>query len=71
MRYLIYAIIAWECVWLVIFSYAIWDGALQTARDKGELASVLRFIGAIVIVMPLAACGAGLLIRRLVHRPCR
>lgn len=68
MRYLIFAVIAWECLWIMLFSYAILEGALRVARDKGQLESVFAFIALIVIVMPLLALGAGLLMRWLMYR---
>lgn len=68
MRYVIFAVIAWECVWILLFSYAVFDGALRVAGDKGQFESVLAFISLVVIILPLLALGTGQLIRWLIYR---
>lgn len=67
MRYLIFAVSAWASVWVVFFSYAIFDGALRVARDKGQLNAFFTSIVLIVVILPLFTLGAGLLMRRLIQ----
>ncbi|GEM_PF-5228211 len=67
MRYLIFAVSAWAGVWIVFFSYAIFDGAVQNLRDKGQLNAFITSIALIVVILPLFTLGAGLLMRRLIQ----
>lgn len=65
MRYLLFAVLAWQGLWILLMSYAVFEGVLEAARDKGWLASAWSFAAIVLIGLPGLVLAAGWLLRRL------